>query len=300
MSFNEGSQLDTSQVQDRRGMGRGAKIGGGVGGGLILLLAALFGINPQLLEGLVQDGSQVPQAGPAEDIAATCRTGEDANQRIDCRIVGTANSLNDFWAAYLPQYGVQYPQPETVLFQDQVSTACGTADSAVGPFYCPADQSAYFDTGFFDQLVQLGSSGGALAEEYVVAHEFGHHIQNLTGAINFAQQDPQGPESGAVRVELQADCYAGLWAAHAATVPDPDTGLPYLDPIDDRELADALSAAEAVGDDRIQESVTGRVNPEAWTHGSSEQRQTWFLRGYQSGDINQCNTLEAADLDNPR
>ena len=153
----------------------------------------------------------------------------------------------------------------------------GSAKSATDPSsssataYCPADTTAYFDPGFFQELVdRFGSSGGPLAQEYVVAHEFGHHVQILLGTLARAQQDPQGPESGAVKVELQADCFAGF--------------------------RDALSAASAVGDDRIQEAATGRVSPEAWTHGSSEQRQRWFYQGYRTGDINQCDTFSAATL----
>ncbi len=293
MSFNDNVQLDPSQVQDRRGMGRGVKVGGGIGGGIILLIAALLGINPGLLEGLagpVQDpGSQSQGTAPA------CKTGADADARLDCRILGTVNSLNAFWPGYLAQYNRQYPQPETVIFEGGTNTGCGSATSAVGPFYCPADTTAYFDPGFFQELVdRFGSSGGPLAQEYVVAHEFGHHVQNVLGNLDRAQQDPQGPESGAVRVELQADCYAGLWAKYATTTPDPATGQPFLEPLKERDLQDALSAASAVGDDRIQEAATGRVSPEAWTHGSSAQRQKWFLQGYNTGDINQCDTFSVA------
>ena len=294
MSFNDNVRLDPSQVQDRRGMGRGTKIGGGIGGGIVLLLALLFGVNPQLLEGLggtVQDPSTQSQG-----TAPACRTGADADQRLDCRIVGTVNSLNAFWPGYLAQYNRQYPQPETVIFREATNTGCGAATSAVGPFYCPADTTAYFDPGFFQELVdRFGSSGGPLAQEYVVAHEFGHHVQNVLGYLDRAQQDPQGPESGAVRVELQADCYAGLWVHHA-TQPDTASGQPFLDPLTEQDLKDALSAASAVGDDRIQEAATGRVTPEAWTHGSSEQRQRWFYTGYTTGDINQCDTFSAATL----
>ncbi|WP_104045507.1 KPN_02809 family neutral zinc metallopeptidase [Arthrobacter sp. ZGTC412] len=292
MSFNDNVQLDPSQVQDRRGMGRGVKVGGGIGGGLILLIAALLGVNPQLLEGLAGAG-QEPQS---QGTAPACETGADADARVDCRITGTVNSLNAFWPAYLQQYDVQYPRPRTVIFEQGVNTGCGAASSAVGPFYCPADTTAYFDPGFFQELVnRFGSSGGPLAQEYVVAHEFGHHIQNVLGNLDQAQQDPHGPESGAVRVELQADCYAGLWAKHASTQPGP-AGEPFLEALTQQDLNDALSAASAVGDDRIQKAATGRVSPEAWTHGSSEQRQRWFYKGYKTGDINQCDTFSAPSL----
>ncbi|WP_427007661.1 KPN_02809 family neutral zinc metallopeptidase [Pseudarthrobacter sp. H2] len=292
MSFNDNAQLDPSQVQDRRGMGRGTKIGGGIGGGVILLLAALFGINPQLLEGLT--GTTADQ-GQSQSTAPACGTGADADARLDCRIVGTVNSLNAFWPDYLAKYNKKYPRPETVIFTGGTNTGCGAATSEVGPFYCPADTTAYFDPGFFQELVdRFGSSGGPLAQEYVVAHEFGHHVQNLLGNLDRAQQDPQGPQSGAVRVELQADCYAGLWAHYATTTKDPKTGQPFLDPLKEKDLQDALSAASAVGDDRIQKAATGRVSPESWTHGSSSQRQKWFNRGYTTGDINQCDTFGVA------
>ena len=293
MSFNDNAQLDPSQVQDRRGMGRGTKIGGGIGGGIVLLLAALFGINPQILQEL-SGAAQDPQA-QSQGSAPACSTGADADARIDCRIVGTVNSLNTFWPAYLAQYNQTYPRPETVIFTGGTNTGCGPASSEVGPFYCPADSTAYFDPGFFQELkTRFGSSGGPLAEEYVVAHEFGHHVQNVLGNLDRGQQDPRGPESGAVRVELQADCYAGLWARYASTQPDPNTGQPFLEPLREQDLQDALSAASAVGDDRIQKAATGRVSPESWTHGSSAQRQKWFSQGYQTGDINQCDTFSAA------
>lgn len=300
MSFNQGSRLDTSQVQDRRG-GMGGKIAIG-GGGLVVLIASLLGVPPELLQGLgLGSGTSVQQEATGPDsISAQCETGQDANTRRDCRVVGTVNSLNRFWGEELPRFNMTYPRPSVVLFDGQVSTGCGTASSAVGPFYCPADTTAYFDTGFFDQLTdQLGAAEGPLAEEYVVAHEFGHHIQNLTGAINYSQQDPQGAASGAVRVELQADCYAGVWAGNATEQIDETTGRPFMQPIGRDDLRDALSAAAAVGDDRIQQASTGQVNPHTFTHGSSEQRQAWFVQGYETGDPAQCDTFSATDLDNP-
>ena len=173
-----------------------------------------------------------------------------------------------------------------------MDTGCGPATSDVGPFYCPVDQTAYFDTDFFEVLRdQFGSSGGPFAQEYVVAHEFGHHVQNLQGTLGRAQQDPQGPTGGGVRTELQADCYAGVWAHYAAITKQEGTDVPFLEPLSDKDIADALSAASSVGDDRIQEAATGRVNPESWTHGSSEQRQKWFTTGYQTGDPNKCDTF---------
>jgi predicted metalloprotease len=301
MSFNDNARFDPSRVSDRRGRGRGAAVGGGVGGGLLLILSLIFG--PGVVDDLgLSDGTATGQEqDPAGEPAINeCLTGADANEQLDCRILGTAESLDSFWLPYLDQFGVAYTQPGVVLFTDQTSTGCGTATSAVGPFYCPVDEQTYYDTAFFDELVtQFGSSNGPLAQEYVVAHEFGHHIQNLIGTLGAAQQDPQGEESGGVRVELQADCLAGMWAAHATSIPDPESGQPFLRSFSTTDLGDALSAAASVGDDRIQAAATGQVNPEGWTHGSSAQRQAWFSQGFETGDLRSCDTFAARDLDNP-
>ena len=272
-------------------MGTGVKIGGGIGGGLVLLVALLLGINPNMLGGLTDGGN----AGQSQGTAPACTTGADADARLDCRITGTVNSLNAFWPGYLKQYNVQYPRPEAVIFSGGTNTGCGSATSEVGPFYCPTDTTAYFDPGFFQELVdRFGSSGGPLAQEYVVAHEFGHHIQNILGDLGRAQQDPQGPESGSVRTELQADCYAGLWAKYASTTPDPATGQPYLEPLTQQDVNDALSAAASVGDDRIQKRETGQVNADTFTHGTSQQRMQWFQRGFTTGDPKNCDTFSGS------
>lgn len=307
MSFNDRVRLDPNRVRDSRGGGRGRPGRGGTvavggGAGLLVLLLAIFapGLAQQLgLTGPSPVTTQYQPAGPAA--AATCQTGADANERTDCRIIATVESADAFWDPYLAGYNVTWRPPGVELFAGRVSTACGLASSDVGPFYCPADESAYFDTGFFSLLEsRFGASGGPLAEEYVVAHEYGHHIQNIIGYLQYSQSGGTGPESGAVRVELQADCYAGMWAGHAVRTLDPESGVPFLEPITRDDLDDALSAAAAVGDDRIQRSTTGRVMPEAFTHGTSEQRVAWFMHGYESGDINQCNTLDHPDLDDPR
>ncbi|MDT5095834.1 MAG: uncharacterized protein QOH60_5197 [Mycobacterium sp.] len=289
MTFNEGIQIDTSTTSSSGG-GRGIAIGGGVGGLLILVVALLLGVDPstvappQTQAGSDQGGFDTSQ----------CKTADDANKILGCKIIATGNSVDAVWAELL---GPNYTRPQIRLFSNQVNTACGAATTAVGPFYCPADQTAYFDTGFFDVLVQqFGSSGGPLAQEYVVAHEFGHHVQNLLGDIGKSQQGAQGATGGSVRTELQADCYAGVWAHYASTVKQQSTGVPFLKPLTDQDIADALSAASSVGDDRIQKETSGRVNPESWTHGSSEQRQHWFKVGSDTGDYKQCDTYHAPNL----
>ncbi|WP_299564549.1 neutral zinc metallopeptidase [uncultured Mycolicibacterium sp.] len=295
MTFNEGIRIDTSTASSSGGRGPGGRIaiGGGLGGLLVVVVALLFGVDPGTVlpeqqqlgtEGVDAEGFDLSQ----------CRTGADANRLAECRVVATGNSLDAVWSQLLPGY----TRPHIRLFTGSVQTGCGAATSDVGPFYCPADETAYFDTGFFDLLRdRFGSSGGPLAQEYVVAHEFGHHVQNLQGTLARAHgPGAQGASGAGVRTELQADCYAGVWAHWAATTDDPATGQPYLQPLSDADIADALSAAAAVGDDRIQRAATGRVNPESWTHGSSRQRQHWFTVGYRTGDPARCDTFATRDL----
>ncbi|MCX4091176.1 neutral zinc metallopeptidase [Nocardia sp. alder85J] len=301
MTFNEGMQIDPDRVSSG-GPGPGGMIalGGGAGGLILLVLALLFGGNPGSLLGEFTGAQNKPSAA-IEGTPAHCKTGADANKYVDCRVVLTAQSLDSVWSTELPkQTGRNYTKPAITLFSGQVGTGCGTASSAVGPFYCPADKTAYFDTSFFQELVtKFGSSGGPLAQEYVVAHEVGHHIQNLLGDSGRGQRDPRGPQSGSVRTELQADCYAGLWASYADKLPAPGSNQPFLKPLSDKDIQDALSAAAAVGDDRIQKAATGRVNPESWTHGAANQRQAWFLTGYRTGQVRACDTFSATDLNNP-
>lgn len=293
MTFNEGMQIDTSTTSSSGGGGgRGIAIGGGVGGLLVVVLALFFGIDPGSVVPQEQGQSAQGVETPGFDLSQ-CRTGADANAIVQCRVVATGNSVDGVWSQLMPDY----TRPKVDIFTNQVRTGCGPATSDVGPFYCPVDRTAYFDTGFFDVLRdQFGASGGPFAQEYVVAHEFGHHVQDLQGVLGRAQQDPEGAQGGGVRTELQADCYAGIWAHYAATTKQESTGVPFLNPLSDKDIADALSAASAVGDDRIQEAATGRVNPESWTHGSSEQRQKWFTVGYQTGDPAKCDTFAASDL----
>ena len=292
MTFNEGMQIDTSTTSSTGGGGgRTIAIGGGLGGLLIVVLALFLGVDP----GKVMTQQPVDTRGdvaPGFDLDK-CRTGADANKYVQCRVVATGNSVDAVWKQLMRGY----TRPHVRLFSDRVDTKCGPATSDVGPFYCPVDKTAYFDTGFFQVLKdEFRSSGGPLAQEYVVAHEFGHHVQDLEGVLGRAQHGAQGAGGNGVRTELQADCYAGVWAHYASITKQESTGVPFLQPLSDKDIADALSAAASVGDDRIQRRATGRTNPESWTHGSSEQRQHWFTVGYQTGDPNQCDTFHAADL----
>jgi predicted metalloprotease len=285
MTFNPGSQLDPGQVSDRRGMGGagGIALGGGGAIGIVLLLAyTLLGGNPSDLGPILEPGAVT---GPESSALATdCKTGQDANARDDCRILGFVNSIQKYWSDEFTASGEQYQPIDTVLFTGATNTGCGSATSASGPFYCPVDKLVYLDLDFFQELrTRFGANAGALAQGYVVAHEYGHHVQDLLGALQ-SGGDQTGAESRSVRTELQADCYAGIWTNHAAS-----TG--YLEQPTDAQIADALDAAAAVGDDRIQEATQGQVNPDSWTHGSSDQRQKWFSTGYQSGDPSRCDTF---------
>ena len=287
MSFNPNAPLDPGQVTDVRGSrigGRGLLIGGGgIGTVVLVVIYLLLGGNPADLT-TADPGAGAPTGGST--LQQECSTGADANKKEDCRIVGYVNSVQKFWKDEFAGSGQQYEPANTVIFTGQVSTGCGTASTAVGPFYCPEDKKVYLDIGFFQELqTKFGARGGSLAEGYVVAHEYGHHIQDLTGQLQ-SGSGQEGAGGLSVRTELQADCYAGIWANHAAS-----TG--FLQPLTTDQIAQALDAAAAVGDDRIQQEFQGRVNPEAWTHGSSAQRQKWFTIGYQQGNVSNCDTFHA-------
>ena len=306
MEFDDDARLDTSQIDDARGraggggelggggvlgglpggFGAGAKLGGGglIGLVVVIVIAFLstrgggFATN-DMLEPSTTVGDQ-----SATEVARECRTGADANERQDCRIVAVVNSVQRYWSDTLARSGVTYRPARTQLFSNRTYSGCGPASSATGPFYCPADETVYVDLTFFDALSQppFNAAGGPFAQAYVIGHEYGHHVQNLLGRS--AGADRQGATSGSVRLELQADCYAGVWAANAVS-----TG--FVTEITPEDIARGLDAAAAVGDDRIQESAGGRSNPDSYTHGTSAQRQRWFQRGYDTADPTSCDTF---------
>ncbi|HZO61903.1 MAG TPA: neutral zinc metallopeptidase [Gaiellaceae bacterium] len=296
MRFRRGATLDTGQVTDVRGRRApgGLAIGGGAGGlglvGLLIFLAInLLGGGGGLGGQLGQlDDQTVGRGDTPSSIDQDCRTGEDANTRDDCRIVAVVNSVQTFWSGVFRNSNRTYTFVDTVFFTGSVQTGCGTASAAVGPFYCPSDKLVYIDLGFFDDVKsQLGVEVTPFVQAYVIAHEYGHHVQDQLGVLDAIRGDRQGPESKAVRSELQADCYAGVWAKNAVS-----TGL--VEELTQADINSGLDAAAAIGDDRIQETTQGQVNPETWTHGSSTQRRRWFSRGYENGKPTACDTFSGS------
>ena len=290
MTFNDNVRIDQSKVRKRSGARTGGMVAGG-GLGIALLLA----IGSQLLGfDLTPFAPAVQQAigagttsEQAEAVLNACRSGADANTDDECRMNATADSLDRYWSTQVGNY--RGPGPVT-LFDGQTQSECGTASSATGPFYCPADETIYVDVAFFDTLSrEYGASDGSLAQMYVLAHEWGHHISNLIGTLQTAGRET-GPASGSVRLELQADCFAGAWVQNASSTTD-NAGVPFLKPVTQQQIDDAMSAAAAVGDDHIMESAGVDVQPERFTHGTSEQRQRWFMTGYEQGPT-ACGTFD--------
>jgi uncharacterized protein len=273
MRYRKSARLDPSQVEDRRGLpgGRVAVGGGGLGlAGLViyLLVSALAGGGG--LSGALDnlDGVTVSRAPPGQ----RCTSGAQTAKREDCRIVADINSIQAYWTSRFAASNGTYTPAKTVFFTGSTDTGCGAASTDVGPFYCPVDKHVYIDLGFFDELrSRFGARGGPFAEAYVLAHEYGHHVQDLLGTLGQGSGE-SGAQGRSVRIELQADCFAGVWANHAT-----QTG--FIVALGQADIADALDAAAAVGDDRIQSETQGQVNPETWTHGSSAQRQKWFGTG---------------------
>ncbi|WRS29412.1 neutral zinc metallopeptidase [Actinomycetaceae bacterium MB13-C1-2] len=289
MTFNPNADVSTSKATRRGHSARNT--GFGVGAvGVIVLLVSLFtghnftGLTPMITGMLDPDQDQVVAA--SESVIEDCATGQDANEDDACRLAASQLALDDYWAQHVKGY-----TPATMIIYDgSTMSACGQANNSVGPFYCPADRGVYIDPAFFQLMRQdFGASAGNLAQIYIVSHEWGHHIQNITGISDAHSSRASGADSDSVRIELQADCFAGAFIKDMTTTTDVN-GQPYLLEPTKEQLVDALNAAASVGDDHIQEQATGRVQPESFTHGTSEQRQKWFTSGYTSG-IGGCDTF---------
>ena len=305
MKFRDSARIDTGEVQDRRGGGgRAAAIGGGglgVVGLIVVVLVQLLGgsggggggdVTRQL--GPILDGLQPGQTADGSQLAASCRTGEDANASEECAAVASIQSIQDYWSGRM---GGEYTDTDTVFFSGSTDTGCGNATSGVGPFYCPADELVYIDLAFFEELrTRFGAEGGTFVNAYVLAHEYGHHVQDLLGTESKVQQGATGAKSGSVRLELQADCYAGTWANHATTTPD-ESGAPLIEQLTQADIDAALDTAGRIGDDFIQRQLGGgQADPDSYTHGTSAQRRTWFTTGYESGDPADCDTFASGAL----
>jgi len=296
--FNPKADISGGRVTDVRGGGGGGGLGniplGGITGGGIgtTIIVIIIFVITQFAGG----GSGAGSAGPQEttDRYAQCRTGADANKSEDCARKAVEVSLESYWSKVL---GSKFRPPAGIVtFTGSASTGCGSASADVGPFYCPTDQTIYLDTTFFKDVLegQLGGRGGDFVEPYVIGHEFGHHIQNLLGTMSQVKTQ-QGPTSDSVRLELQADCYAGMWTRGATSTTDAQ-GVQIFEAVDEGDITEALDSAKTVGDDRIQKQGGGDVNKEQWTHGSSEERMRWFTTGYNASSLQQCDTFGTNNL----
>ncbi len=335
MKFNDNARLDTSQVQDRRGgggggggfggggFGGGGFGGGGFGGGglrgggrrsgglaigggglglVVVVVIVLFNVlgggsggTTSSSGGLLQGASGNGTVNNGQ-LSSSCRTGADANTNEDCAAVAIINSVQGYWADALASSGTTYRKADTIFFSGSTNTGCGRGSSGMGPFYCPPDRLVYIDLSFWDELrTTFGANDAPFTQAYVLAHEYGHHVQNLLGTSDRVGR-ATGAGSGAVRLELQADCYAGVWANHATTVPDA-SGQVLISDITDADIQNAVQTAGAIGDDYIQSKISGQnVDPSQFSHGSSAQRQKWLLTGYRSGNPGSCNTFDTNDL----
>lgn len=283
MRWEKGERSEN--VEDRRGMpaSRGV-LGGGIGTLLVVLVALYFGIDPSTLL------QTVPETGPPP-MTRQQRQVDGQDPMVDFVSVVLADTEKT-WHGLFRQHGGTYVEPKLVLFTGAVESACGFAQAAMGPFYCPGDHRVYLDLSFFEDMKSRFQAGGDFAQAYVIAHEVGHHVQNLLGIleqVQSARTRSSKVEANrlSVRMELQADCFAGVWGYHA----DRSRGL-----LESGDLEEALGAASAIGDDRIMRQTQGTVVPDAFTHGSSKQRVSWFRRGFESGDMNQCNTFEKSSF----
>ena len=317
MRFNPKARLDRSRVGDAgRGSGGGGGFGGGqmrlpipggtmAGGGIgTIIVIVLFIVLTQCVGGqggTLPDDSLNTSRMSGEDSQRydSCQTGEDANNSADCARVAVENSITDYWAEALPeQANVKFtPEHELTTFTGSIDTGCGPATADVGPFYCPQDQNIYLDTTFFDDVLQgqLNGPAGDFVEPYVLAHEYGHHIQNLLGTMGKVKTQ-QGPQSDSVRLELQADCYAGMWTKNATSTDDAG-GQPLIVELTQDDIQQAIEAAKSVGDDRIQQQSGGGVHPDQWTHGSADARVHWFMTGYEQGTLDACDTFAPATVE---
>lgn len=277
-------ERESSNVEDRRSSG----IGGrhiGIGGVILGLVALYFTKDPTLLLQSLTGGDTTQQAsGPYQET--------EAEAQSSGLVRATLASTEDVWGQLFSESGKQYQQPKLVMFSGAFTSACGTAQSAMGPFYCPADQKVYIDLSFYDELKERFGASGDFAQAYVVAHEVGHHVQNLLGVSDQVHQAQQRASEAAgnalsVRLELQADCYAGVWAYHA-------NQTRHI--LEAGDVEEALNAAQAIGDDRLQKQTTGQVVPDSFTHGTSAQRMSWFKRGIDSGQVQQCDTFKATQI----
>ena len=293
MDFRDDANLDASQVEDVGGSGGGGGGGGGFPGGVVIggggIVSLIVLVLVFVLNNLSGGDSQPAQRQPSSNLSQQCRTGKDADQSEKCRVVGVVNSIQDYWKTQLSDYR----PAKTVLYSGSLRTPCGAASSAVGPFYCPADRIVYLDMSFFNVMTQRLGAPGQFAQAYVVAHEVGHHVQNLlgiSGKVDAARQRGSEAQANAmsVRLELQADCFAGVWAKRSQAV---STWR-----LEDGDIETALNAASQIGDDTLQRKSRGTVVPESFTHGTSAQRVGWFKRGFESGSPDNCNTFEARQL----